>query len=476
MDAAHLTVPAPVAYDPGRDGMLKVPDPDKVVITDVTPWAMASSLASLTSYHKPVTGPLFLAPPNVSDINQQSIGDCWFLASICAILCLPNGTMRVWQMMRERDGYVFVRLYDRSRQAHYLKLEKTVIHHDSGSEFHAKLDAGLGTWPVFLEKALTAFDSKGNFDPAFARYGRTEGGFGDRGLARLLGVETVRVPIAPPAVDKVTEVGQEVDQVLGVLFSVGVDPNAGAARATLIQIFGASYEKDWADWQKWLKTQQHRDLRKELWQAILGKQELRTHKLWKRHLPAPQTSWRDLPSWTTAPGGVFRLEHLQTWFGRLTPPPPPHLSIKVISCARMSHLLPGKRGTGLYADSQLQTFNLMRNLCLAGVPMTVGSRVYLGKSTETYHYSDELIKGLVSSHEYAVHNVFSKDNRCYIKLMNPWGRAGRAVKKGAYAVGKSEPVEATEDAEFDLDLDDFTKRFNWLSHTTGPPPAVVFDV
>jgi hypothetical protein len=36
-------------------------------------------------------------------------------------------------------------------------------------------------------------------------------------------------------------------------------------------------------------------------------------------------------------------------------------------------------------------------------------------------------------------------------------------------------VALTEQGQFDLDLDDFTKRFNWLSHTIGPPPAVAGD-
>jgi hypothetical protein len=428
-------------------------------------------------------------PPNSLAITQQKIGDCWFLASILAILSVRGGSTRVSQMMCEKDGHVFVRLYDRSQQAHYLRLEKTVIHHDSGKEFHAKLDPALGAWPVFLEKALTAFDKDGDFDPTFARYGRTEGGFGERGLALLLGVKTVKIPIAPPAVDPGTEVGKEVDQVLGVLFSGGVDPNAGAARATLLQIFGASYVKDWADWQAWLTTWRsqnpHRDLRSELWQAVLGRQKSQTHTLWKRALDPPQTSWRDLPTFAFAPVGVFRLEHLQGWFGRLTPPPPVHLSTKVIACARMTHLLPGKRGTGLYADSQLQTFNLMRNLCEAGVPMTVSSRYYLGKSAEKGkpHYTDEVIKGLVSRHEYAVSSVLDeKDGRYYIRLINPWGGTGRSLKEPwqtpkpwEFTPGKGQAVELSGDAQFELDLDDFTKRFDWLSYTTAKLPAVVAD-
>ena len=350
------------------------------------------------------------------------------------MLCLKSGGFRIYQMMREEGGYVLVRLYDRQQQAHYLKLDKSIIHHDSGKEYHAKLNGTLGTWPVFLEKALTAFDKAGDFDPTFARYGRTEGGFGDRGLALLTGMKTVRVPIAPPAMDPGTEVGKEVDQVLGVLFS-GVDPHDGAALATLRQIFGTSYVQDWADWQKWLKTQGRRDLKSELWGAILGKQKSQVHTIWKRNPYLPDT-----PSWTTTQGGVFRLEHLQIWFGQLTPPPPVHLSTKVIACARMCRLLAGKRGTGFYAELQIQTFNHMRNLCLAGVPMTVGSRAYVGKTTKEYHYSDEVIKGLVSLHEYAVHNVVSKGNRFCITLINPWGHTGRTLSSGTTTTGKSQPV------------------------------------
>ena len=117
----------------------------------------------------------------------------------------------------------------------------------------------------------------------------------------------------------------------------------------------------------------------------------------------------------------------------------------------------------------------MRNLCLAGVPMTVGSRAYVGKTTKEYHYSDEVIKGLVSLHEYAVHNVVSKGNRFCITLINPWGHTGRTLSSGTTTTGKSQPVMKSLNSEFELDLDDFTKRFSWLSHTVGPPPTVVFD-
>jgi hypothetical protein len=376
--------------------------------------------------------------------------------------------------MCESDGHVYVRLYDRHQQAHYLRLEKSVIHHDSGEEFHAKLDPALGLWPVFLEKAATAFDIDGDFDPWWARYGRISGGRGEKGLAMLLGAQATAVPIAPPAVVPETGVGKRFDEDLRLLFAVGARPNAGDAHATATQVFGATEGlKDWAEWQVWLtawrRQNPHRDLMTELWQAVRGKQESRWHTLWERN-----THFPDTPMWTITQGGVFRLEHLQVWFGRLTPPPPPRLSAKVRAWASKASLLPGKRGTGLYADSQIQLFTRMESLYFNKVPMTVGSRVYVGKSTQDYHYRDEVIKGLVSRHAYAVSGVFADDDgRRYIRLMNPWGYTGRSLTKGEPTFGESQPVSKTQEAEFLLDLDDFTKRFDVLHHTTTPLPPVV---
>jgi hypothetical protein len=71
-------------------GLLKLPD-DPSEVTEVNPWALATSPSSLFSYHTHVgTTPLFATPPKWSQINQQQLGNCWFLAAISSILLLPD--------------------------------------------------------------------------------------------------------------------------------------------------------------------------------------------------------------------------------------------------------------------------------------------------------------------------------------------------------------------------------------------------
>ena len=66
--------------------------------------------------------------------------------------------------------------------------------------------------------------------------------------------------------------------------------------------------------------------------------------------------------------------------------------------------------------------------------------------------------------------MFKTGNQCFIKLINPWGRVGRRLVTDVPdsrpdASIRSTPVAETENAVFDLDLDDFTKRFDYISHT-----------
>ena len=113
--APRLTAPLLSPPSDPVHGLLTLPD-DPSDITEVNPWALATSTSSLFSVHTEVgTIPLFVTPPRWSQINQQQLGNCWFLASISSILFLPDGPTRIYHMMREDPTHVVVRLYDNKR-------------------------------------------------------------------------------------------------------------------------------------------------------------------------------------------------------------------------------------------------------------------------------------------------------------------------------------------------------------------------
>jgi hypothetical protein len=327
------------------------------------------------------------------------------------------------------------------------------------------MGSGLGSWPVFLEKALTAFDKDRNFAPQNAYYGRSVGGYGSEGLALLLGVDTMQLPISPPTVTTSDPLGKRFNFTMLMLFSGGFDIAVQGDQQTLSDIFGPNHANDWVTWKAWLLTKQPADLGVELWDKIIDKQtEIRI-------------AWDRGKVWDTEIkhklDGTFRVEHFQQWFTAKAGTLSPLLVQAVVAYVRRFGALAGKRGTGIYAVSQMNTFNYMYGLCTSGVPMTASTCHYIGKESKTSTkktYSDEIIKGLVPNHEYTVLNVHSTNNLCYIQLLNPWGAVGRKLVSAVHSPhlhipGHSAPVAESSGPFFDLDLDDFTKRFRCISHT-----------
>ena len=153
-------------------------------LIDYSPWDavlslsnLSGSIASVLSGEQAVTSPLFTKSPSSEDVAQGGIGDCAYLAAMLAILNLDEGPLIVMHMMRDLPAFgtsadfgVVVRLFDFSKQPYYLKLPRTIITswlpETIAPEFHAGMQAKMGVWPIFLEKALTAFDDEGCFAPS----------------------------------------------------------------------------------------------------------------------------------------------------------------------------------------------------------------------------------------------------------------------------------------------------------------------
>src|SRR5258708_1187850 len=171
------------------------------------PSTPASLFSSTFNSHKKINYPLFGKTPELQDVTQQAIGDCWFLAALIAILNAPGGANQIEGMMRlvngaDGDQKVIVRLYDIDKIRHYFLFDMSIIDQlGKSGEGHAKITSQIGLWPAILEKALTAFDKSGKVELLNADYSRIDGGNSDRAFRHILGCDVSRIAIVAPAVE-----------------------------------------------------------------------------------------------------------------------------------------------------------------------------------------------------------------------------------------------------------------------------------
>ena len=466
----------------------------------IKPWAFTGSARSILSGHKTVTMPLFAKTPAVSDINQRNIGDCSFLAALAAVLATPNGENNILGAISEIENdaevkgpAVIVRLFDFNGNPHYIKLEKAVISAWGGNvEYHARLDAKIGCWPVFFEAAFTAFNLGGQLDPKFASYARINGASAQRVFRLLLGVNAIETPIhgatSRLALEDRDSQMEQTRANLAMLLSGSLQEQDGKI---LQEIFGSNYRELFRTWNDWRCHQKDSDLWSKLDNAI----QLYTGQ--KVTIATKTLGFEMLGTNTTINAGkVFRFDQFGNFYfenfrGLATP-------VRVAIYNYAKKVFPDKRGTGRYNLYQKRLFELMKAKHSAGDPMVVSSNLtYMGRTDKDkfgHSAGEPVVKGLVGKHSYAVLMVSEvSDGRCWIRIANPWGQTGRASMaqlldpQSKYTLSKegarqqiarierheNDPTQIPpgavfeiEEAVFDLDLDDLTKRFTVLAHLT----------
>jgi hypothetical protein len=462
----------------------------------VKPWAFAGSARSALSSHQSVMMSLFAKKPEVSDISQQNIGDCSFLSVLAAVLATPNGVNNITSAICEiekdnevQGPAVVARLYDLNLKPRYIKLEKAVITAWGQSvfgtvQYHAELNPKIGCWPVFFEAAFTAFDRKGHLDPNGASYQRIQGAYAKDVFRMLLGINAMETPIQgatslPVLQDQESQMQQTL-QNLAMLLSNNL--REGDTKI-LQEIFGNDYKESFQKWLEW-----HGGKRGDLWekldeiiQGYTGQTVTIATKTWGFDWLGTNT--------TINAGKVFRIKQFEQEFyvkylGGLAVP----VKGMILNYARK--VFPDKRGRGQYNLYQKRLFQLMKAKHNAGDPMVLTSNsTYMGrrdKDKSGHSAGEPVVKGLVGHHAYAVLGVSEvEDGPCWIRIANPWGKTGRAShaqlkhqynlsEEGArqqqkrLKLGNIPPgaVFEIEEAVFDLDLDDLTKRFTVLTHLT----------
>lgn len=118
--------------------------------------------------------------------------------------------------------------------------------------------------------------------------------------------------------------------------------------------------------------------------------------------------------------------------------------------------VPGKRFSGSYSKPQLELFNQIKSKFEAGENLGLGSKTSVGRSVNKAivgrSAGEEISKGLVGGHAFAITGVKEEKGVKYIQISNPWGDTNRTYN--------NRKPEKTESPESWIELSDISKRFS----------------
>ncbi|WP_392535543.1 DUF4157 domain-containing protein [Nostoc sp. C117] len=374
--------------------------------------------------------------PSPDDVRQGNIGDCYLMAAIASIA--KTDPQYILTMFRDYGDTVSVRLYDTDKSdplkvkftPRYIKVDKSVA-----KDVQGKLLYNQGAlWVSMLEKAYAA------------------GGFG--GTHQITKDQTIS-----PSYKKI-EAGSSADAFEVLLGKAAIEIR--------IPTTGGFFKADFMPW-----SQQERDAY-NIAKSTNNYQQLASYNIFKKDVQKIH-QWMD---WLTQKQG---LQAIQTLDNKLNGSYQEEIRLEdfelifkakgldaILINDLMNHLqggFSGKKGTGNYSKLQLDFYNKINSNILTGKFITVTTNKNIGrKITASGHSAGEPIsKGLVGMHEYTItgckHDKGS--GLRYIKLRNPWGNYGRDYDMNASKGNKAKENQQAH-SEFDLELSDFTKRFNFL--------------
>jgi hypothetical protein len=418
---------------------------------------------------------LFPHPPEISDVQQVGIGDCFLLAALHGILqCNP---LRIEDMMRdEREGWVIVRLYTETNQPVYYRLEKTYLRKDTGVLSSEAPQAHRAFWVYMLEKAYAVFrlkvekwqitPKKWVIDPVTKRYTQQDepkrpartylealtGGFSENALQTLLGGAKFRHQI---------QADGQGSRALGTInFSIATRP--GAIRlASEIEALDSIFpgEPQAAD-----NFVSHFGVMKVIAfpEVYVGGKTARRERVSAFF----DTHYAGLLPWT-----------------------------RLLVNAFVDDNFPGKRGTGLYTPYQIQLYKSVKQALVAGNYVAMGSGTNLGRSHGQIALTHERqVKGLAGPHAYHIYGVVKMQNPAlrFFKARNPWLHYVRDYNWKTIVRADEEvrvlsamehqqlnqqrnvtaPLGNYSNGEFLIELSDVTKRFRHLMIGTDQTKAL----
>ncbi|WP_157722075.1 C2 family cysteine protease [Tumebacillus avium] len=364
--------------------------------------------------------PLFPHAPKLDDVKQGYIGDCYLLAAVLALVNKSPGLIS--GMMRDNgNGTVTVKMFDvegkngkKTFTPREVTIEKSVVKRTSGKD---KTDENAqGTlWVQLLEKAYAAA----------GYYGRGE----------------ERVPL------KENTFEQLASGIAGIAFEHLTGHEAVYKSVETYQ----SEAKD-GSWlmMSALKSQLTPDQQMELFaDPDLADGIKKLHEQQKHVYPVEIDVYLQKKGLSKPTRDIIR-KHLEA-----------------------GNLYSGKRGTGKYTKTQLDTFAAIQQAVDAKHPMAISSHDKIASPKKGifgvgHSGGEQMAKGLVGRHVYAVLDYRDNGGLKEVKVRNPWGNYGRTYGKKFF----SGAVEAKEvkggNGEFWLELSDLTKRFHTL-HSVNMP-------
>ena len=107
--------------------------------------------------YKNVKGKLFSAEPDVTQVKQGYLGDCYFITAVSSLV--QRAPDKIKEMMEDKGDYVNVKFYNDQGKRSTVKIKKSVVKYTNGSTKNTGDDSySRGSlWIKILEKAYATF-------------------------------------------------------------------------------------------------------------------------------------------------------------------------------------------------------------------------------------------------------------------------------------------------------------------------------
>jgi Calpain family cysteine protease len=406
----------------------------------------------------PVQYPLFAHAPSQEDVEQNSLGDCWLMAAMAAVA--DKTPQHFSNMMKDNmDGTVTVQLYDVAPGLGFtprrITVKKSIVVHAGTNQAG---HGGGALWVSIYEKAFTAAGYHGGGDDRLpverGSYGTIESGQSKFALKHILGRDAQSGDIQADQPEFVSgSIFHLIDQT--------IDPMDNQLVRTLRPQAGLTLDVN----QVW-DLGNSRGASCDAWQECFDPEQPRREDL-VRHRAAILAATED---------------HLQADMATF------------LDWVR-DYVLPGKRGTGVYAPWQMSAFQSICQRIDAGTPTTISSNdTVVSRGKNNGLAGENVGKGLVGPHAYVVLDYAPKPQPLipqqgqlyWLKIRNPWGDVkarsphapspGRVYENKDWEMDLQAPFDQMEqdvegqtermgakggdNPEFWLELNDVTKRFH----------------
>lgn len=423
------------------NGALEVPKGETVLV-------VADPATTRMQTHQSSIGTLFTRMPCPDDVVQGEIGDCYLLASINAILRMPEGPDLIQSIMKDNgNGTITVRFYKAGR-FQYISIGKSIvkeykaktlgIRHGTGKVLHSQ----GALWVSLLEKAYAAFMRTASQGPN-PSYKDLEKGSGEEAMQAIVGGTGVSAAASVSEIDELRQIYLCLTEELSSgnkMMRIPKLKSDTVARITGSVFEGVDNANQHADnWFNWNTAEK----RGALIEAARN------------------------------PLSVEKFRELITKIGDGLDPVTRKLAVIWVE-AHGAEMWSGEVGSAQYTPDQINQFMKIQRLLATQRAVTTGTPSTLkGQVTGVGHSGGEAkVSGLAAEHEYSIMDTkIDSVGRRYLLLRNPWGVYGRTYQTQTRSKNQTgpallTPVASEDQGEFWIELTDFTRNFR--GHKASP--------